>query len=153
MKNTILKYDTIGSGSFVSQDYTSKQIHNILSLQELSNTDWIEYIELYDNQTVEQISFLEYGTADFWDLLVVINNIDPLFDMSYEFDILEQITNNKVNKYLANYSGVYKQDTFDRLNKLILDEEIAKNEEHRLFKIIKKEKMFDFLNLVKGVKL
>lgn len=153
MKNSILKYDSISGGTFISQDYTSKKIHNILTLKELSNSKWIEYVELYDNQTIEQISFVLYDTADYWDMLVTINNSDPLFGMSYEFDILDQISDNRVNKYLDSYSGSYKQDTFDRLKAVILSQEVEKNEDKRQLKIIKPEKLYDFLNLVKGLEL
>jgi len=153
MKNTILKYDKIDGGSFISEDYTSKDMKKILELPELSNTEWIEYIELYDNQTIEQISFLLYDSADYWDILVIINDMDPLFDMSYEFDILEQLSENKVQKYLADYSGFYKVDTYDRLKELVLAKEVEQNEINRQIKIIKPEKLYDFINLVKSVKL
>jgi predicted PhzF superfamily epimerase YddE/YHI9 len=153
MKNTVLKYDKIGSLSFISEDYTSKKMSNIRELPELSNADWVEYIELYDNQTIEQISYILYDSANYWDLLIVINNIDPLFDMSYEFDILEQISENKVQKYLADYSGAYKNDTYERLKALTLTKEVDKNEVNRQLKIIKPEKLYDFISLLKEVEL
>lgn len=153
MKNTILKYDKIAGGNFLAENYTSKKMKNILAMPELSNSDWIEYIELYDNQTIEQISFILYDSADFWDILVVINDIDPLFDMSYEFDILEQLSENKVQKYLADYSGFYKTDTYDRLKELVLQRQIDQNEINRQIKIIKPEKLYDFINLVKDIEL
>jgi len=153
MKNTLLNFDKIDGGDFIANDYTSRNFKQILDLPELSDSKWVEYIELYDNQTIEQISFLVYDNTNFWDILLIINNIDPLFDMSYDYDILNQISINKVNEYLAGYSGAYKQDTFDRLKSIVLAEETNMNETHRKFKIIKKEKLYDFLNLIKGMKL
>jgi len=153
MKNTVLKYDKISSLSFISEDYTSKKMDKIRELKELSDADWVEYIELFDNQTIEQISFILYGSANYWDLLIVINGIDPLFDMSYDFDILEKIAENKVQKYLDNYAGAYKSDTYDRLKSLTLNKEIVQNEINRQLKIIKPEKLYDFMSLLKEVEL
>jgi hypothetical protein len=153
MKNTVLKYDKIGSLSFISEDYTSKKISNIRNLPELSDADWVEYVELYDNQTIEQISYILYDDVNFWDMLVVINNIDPLFDMAYEFDILEQIAETKVQKYLEGYSGVYKNDTYERLKALTLAKETENNEINRQIKIIKPEKLYDFISILKEVEL
>jgi hypothetical protein len=153
MKNTVLIYDKISGSNFTSEDYTSKRISNIRNMKELNDSAWIEYIELYDNQTIEQISFILYDTPDYWDLLLVINDKDPLFDMSYDFDILEQISEDKVQKYLDGYSGVYKNDTYERLKEITLKEDQDANEMKRQLKIIKPDRLYDFMNLLKDVKL
>ena len=147
MKNTVLIYDSIESKQFIAEDYTSKKHSKIRSLSEINNTEYIEYKELYDNQTMEQISYILYGTPDYWDLLVTINNKDPLFDMCYEFDILEKIAENRVQTYLQDYSGTYKGDTYERLKDLMLDKTTHENEEKRSIKIIKPSKIYDFLTL------
>lgn len=148
MKNTILKYDKIESQKFIAEDYTSKKFRKILTVPELSNTEFIEHIELMDNQTIEQISFILYGTADYWDLLVLINDIDPLFDMVYEFDVIETISEKTVSNYLSDYSGLYKQDTYARLKTLILNRNVQESEERRTIKIIKPEKLFDIITII-----
>jgi len=153
MKNTVLNYPNISCNKFTSEDYTSKKISNIRNMKELNDTNWIEYIELYDNQTVEQISYILYKSPDYWDLLLIINNKDPLFDMSYNFDILEKISEDRVQKYLDGYSGVYETDTYNRLKTLVLADEEKINEYNRQFKIIKPERLYDFINLLKDVKL
>ena len=153
MKNTILKYPGISGSNFTSNDYTSKRVSNIRSMKELNDSAWIEYVELYNDQTIEQISFILYGTPDYWDLLLIINDKDPLFGMCYNFDILERLSDNKVQKYLADYSGIYKNDTSDRLKRITLKEDQKQNEINRQLKIIKPTRLYDFINLMKSVKL
>jgi len=148
MKNTILKYDRITSIKFDCGDYTSKKFRIVLEMTEVNDTNYIEYIELYDNQTIEQVSFILYGSADYWDILVLINDIDPIFDMSYEYDILSDISVRQVTKYLADYSGVYRDDTFDRLNSIKLTQNIENNEKNRKIKVIKPSRLFDFITKI-----
>jgi len=148
MKNSILKYDKISSKSFTSEDYTSKKYRKILEIPELNNTDYIEYIELIDDQKIEQISYTLYGTPDYWDLLVLINDRDPLFDMSYNFDIQEAIAEDIVQKYLSDYSGIYKGNTYTRMKEYVMYKIDKETEENRTLKIIKPSRIQEILKLI-----
>jgi len=148
MRNTLLKYDKISSKKFVAEDYTSKKFRKILEVPELSDSMYIDYIELIDNQTIEQISYILYGTPDYWDLLVLINDRDPLFDMSYEFDIQEEIAEARVQKYLQGYSGIYKADTYDRMKEYALTNMHDINEENRTMKIIRPERLTHIVKII-----
>jgi len=148
MKNTLLNYDKFSSYKYIANDYTS-----ILTLPELQDTTYIEYVQLDENQTIEQVSYALYGTPDYWDILVLINNRDPLFDMVYSFDIVDGIAGDKVLNYLSNYSGVYKADTFNRLKTITLADLETKNDNLRTLKIIKPVKMFDFIKIINSINL
>jgi len=153
MKNTLLNYDKFSSYKYIANDYTSKNFKNILTLPELQDTTYIEYVQLDENQTIEQVSYALYGTPDYWDILVLINNRDPLFDMVYSFDIVDGIAGDKVLNYLSNYSGVYKADTFNRLKTITLADLETKNDNLRTLKIIKPVKMFDFIKIINSINL
>jgi len=153
MKNSVLKYDTISCDSFKSQDYTSKRYKKIQEMSELSDSNYVEYINLIDEQTIEQVSYILYETPDYWDLLLIINNRDPLFGMSYNFDILNDISETKVGNYLSDYSGIYKNDTFERLKTIVLTLQTEKNEKNRVLKVIRPEKITDFLDAVRALDL
>jgi len=139
--------------AYQAVDYTSKKVNNIRNMPELNDTNYIEYAEMYNNQTIEQISYILYGTPNYWDLLLIINDKNPLFDMSYDFNILQQVAINSVNKYLLNYSGKYKSNTVERLTSLLTYEQEAKNEQNRQIKVIKPNMLNSFLNALKNVKL
>ena len=151
MKNTVIKYPNISCRQFTAQDYTDKKFKQILDLPELTDSTYVEHIELLDNQTIEQISYILYGSPDFWDILVLINNMDPLFSMSYDFDIIKDISKAKVQKYLEGYSGMYKNDTEERLDELVLHNNIEANEKRRTIRVIKKDRLGDFLKILNGI--
>lgn len=153
MKNTLLTYDKFSSYKFIANDYTSKNFKNILSLPELNSTVYIDYIELDENQTMEQVSYALYDTPDYWDILILINNRDPLFDMVYNFDIVDNISSSRILEYLKNYSGTYKTNTVDNLKKITLQDLENKNDNLRTLKVIKPDKMFDFIKIVNSLNL
>jgi len=153
MKNTLLTYEKFSSHNYIANDYTSKDFKNILTLPELQDTTFIDYVQLDENQTIEQVSYALYGTPDYWDVLILINNRDPLFDMVYSFDIIDDIAGDEVLKYLSNYSGMYRSDTFNRLKTITLHDLEIKNDNLRMLKIIKPDRMFDFIKIVNSLNL
>lgn len=153
MKNTILNYDEIlegtsGSTTIVSQDYTSKYFRQIQMLNELKDSNYIDYFELADNQTIEQVSFILYETADYWDILVLINGMDPIFDMTYNFDIVSDIADSKLDKYYSDFSEYINQTSKDRLREDVLKTEIQKNEDNRTIKVIKPRMLSEFIKVL-----
>lgn len=151
MKNTILNYNTISSAQFTSRDYNSKKFKQILDLPELTDSDFVEHVELFDNQTIEQISYNLYGSANFWDILILINNRDPLFGMSYEFDIIEDEAQTLVTNYINEYSGSHETETFTKLKELVLNDKVDLNEEKRTIKIIRPDKLGEFIKILNSI--
>jgi len=151
MKNTILNFDKRNLTEFIVSDYTSRNFRPILDLPELQDKTWIDYIVLDDDQKIEQISQTLYGSPDYWDVLMLINGRDPLFDMVYNSDVLSDIAKEIINKFASEYSGRYKQETFDDLIKAKTKQIEARNEELRTMKIIRPEKIHDFIKILRAM--
>ena len=153
MKNTIMTFDKREFTDEFINDYTSRNFRPIAQMQEVSDNIWIDYITLVDDQKVEQISQDLYGSPDYWDILMLINNRDPLFDMVYKFDVLSLIATNTIEKYASDYSGVYKQETFDDLAAEKLQQLQDESDVLRTFKIIRPSKISEFVKLLRTTNL
>jgi hypothetical protein len=151
MKNTIIKHDIREVDEFKYSDYTSRNFRTILTMPELSDTTYFDYLISGVDQTVEQISYELYGTADYWDLLILINDRDPLFDIPYNFDVLSELARKKIEKYTAKYSGNFDQTNIDVLEARVLSNLEASSDKFKTWKIFRKDKLYDFLTIYRGM--
>lgn len=155
MQNTILKYEYEELDEFIVSNFFSKKIDIYSIIQEfVSNGTLNDFLQLYrieDNDKLERISYNIYGTTDYWDILLQLNDRNPLFDLPYNLDTLIDIS----EEFWNNYSNLlYFQSPLhsDILNKLIYEEiEIMKerNEIHRYIYIIKTTKIQEFLKILR----
>lgn len=155
MINTILKYDYEDLGDYIVSDYTSKKIDLYNILQEMKDnnilSDYFDIYRMMDDDKLERISYSIYGTTDYWDILLQLNDRNPLFEMSYNLDTIVDSVEIFWKKYSNN---VYFQSPLNDtvLNELILAEiENMKkqNEIYRLIYIIKTSKMNEFLKILR----
>ena len=153
MKNSIMTFDKREFNEEFINDYTSRNFRPIAQMPEVSDSAWIDYIVLDDDQKAEQISQVLYDSPDYWDILMLINNRDPLFDMVYRYDVLDLSASDVISKYATEYSGVYKQETFDDLAAQRLSQLQDEADTLRTFKIIRPEKISDFVKLLKNTNL
>lgn len=104
MKNSILNFEREVIDSVSVVDYKSLNLDSLREL--LNNKSYLKYIELKYNDLIENVSYKYYQNSAYWDLLLVMNNRDALFDMVYNFDtivdIVDEITENYFQK---NYQG------------------------------------------------
>ena len=161
MKNTLLGYTNLVNSfnikeltQYSYEDYTEKDIKAISKLAELESDTYIDYYIMQDDEKIETISYELYGTTDYWDILMIINNRDPLFDMSYNFDLLSDSTKINVDNYLNNiYNGPNIENVnLDYYNEFVdsyKDEVLEKNEVLRTLKIILPSKIMDFIKIIK----
>ena len=147
MKNTIIDPDLREINEFIYKDYTSRNYKTILNIPEIYDTEYVDFVTINVNQTMEQVSYNLYGSADYWDILVLINDRDPLFDMPYDFDILTTLAQAKIDKYRENYSGVFNQVTMDSLQANLLTKLEAESDSFRTIKIIRSNKLASFLKI------
>ena len=113
--------------------------------------DFLEVYRISDDDKLERISYSIYGTADYWDILLQINDRNPLFQMPYNLDATFDIAESMWNNYSDN---VYFQSPLDsNLLQSLIDEEIErlkeKNEFYRFIYIIKTSKMNEFLKILR----
>jgi hypothetical protein len=149
MKNTILKYEKEELDEFISCDYFSKNINIWDSFNEFK-----EYLITYkiDNgDKLERISYELYGTSDYWDILLLINDRTPLYDMPYDFEILSGNAIKSVN-YYKDYiydNAPLAQDRVDEFYSELIEDGVQQNELHRYIYVVKRSRLNDFISLMK----
>lgn len=97
MKNIILNYNKIEVDDFIVSDYFSKKIHIIDFLS--THPELFVSFKVMDDEKLENISYKLYGTSDYWDLLLMINGMDPLVDMPYNSDTIINKVQTELNIY------------------------------------------------------
>lgn len=149
MKNYILEFDAVEVENFIINNFTEPRF---LPATLAAKTEYYTYVEVEDNKKIEYISYDLYGTSEYWDIVLALNNMrDPLsLPKSLDFII------NKVKKQIEDYMKYYKiQDPQIGLDKY--DEEIEKeqklNEQFRMVKVVKPEKLVDFLRDLRKTKI
>jgi len=150
MKNTILNYSLEELDDFFVRDYFSKDV----KISDLFYTlgDYIDTYQMTNNDKLERISLQLYGTTDYWDILLLLNSRNPLFEMAYDYDLLVNFATNRSNYYKkTEYSHAPLNIARTAvLHSAILDAVVAENEDFRTLYIIKPPKMGTFLSLLKA---
>jgi hypothetical protein len=149
LKNTLFNFGTTQIGNYIVQDYSRNKIWQISSLPEVQDKTYVTEITLEDNQTIEAISYILYNNEDYWDILLAINGISPLFDMTYDFDVIKISSSAYANEYINNFGLGFSELTKTRLIEEFREKFLNQNEENRNFKVIKPNRMNDFLKILR----
>ena len=148
LKNTLYNFNSIKIGNYIIQDYSRNKINDIQYLPESSNPLFITHVSLEDNQTIEGISYTLYGSENYWDILLAINGIDPLFGMTYDFDTISDISQAKVDDFALKFGPTLLQSSKDRLLEQWSKEQDETNEGNRTFKVILPNRITDFIKIL-----
>jgi hypothetical protein len=146
MKNSILKYDDTTSDNYIHKDFTSFDYTKIHEFVDTCQDDIFDYYQMGDNDKMERIAFELYGSTDYWDILLLINDINALYGMPYSYDIIEAAASNRLEKYKAkkpdviipDAHSVYMHGAFENI-------QTQQNEVNRVIKIVKPSRLQDFL--------
>lgn len=155
MTNTLLNYTLEELDEFIVPDYFSKKIDLYNLIQEFSEAGTLGYYlatyKIADDDKLERISYDIYGTTNYWDLLLQLNDKNPLFELPYSLDTIIDSSEEHWN----NYSNLlyFQAPLIDNVLQTLIDEEIEKmkvqNEKYRFLYIIKTTKMQEFLKLLR----
>lgn len=150
VKNTLVNFDTVEVDNYIVNDYFSKDIRisDLFTFKE----NFFSIYKVSDDDRIERISFELYGTTDYWDILVMINNMDPLFDMVYKYDIVENNISEKISMY-ENLIYSHPPLDSDTLEKIKLNTEsvtMKENESKRNIYVVKPTKMSEFILFLKA---
>lgn len=136
--------------SFKVYDFNSLNIRKIRALMSVIPDSWIGYTKIQNNTNVEKLANDIYGNPDFWDILVILNNRNPLFEWPYDFDVIEHMTDSMITKY---EKYVYKKKMSDsskeKLRKQLYDKISEQNEQFRYIRYIFPENIYEFISLGK----
>jgi len=146
LTNTILKFNTITIGETVVNDYSSLDFVGIKRFVNSSPAIWFDWYKLENNDNLERVSLDIYSTADYWDILLVINGMNPLYDIPVDFDTVIGNVDYLVNEY---ETRVYKNNLLPGVRQTLADSlfKVAsgKVESDRVIRIVKPGYVHDFL--------
>ena len=167
LKNTLLNFDTINiddvenvttskNGSTLNVTpsldisfYDRIKIQKIKDVISTMNEDWFSYVLVPQNSTLEKISYDLYESKDYWDILLLVNERMPLFDMYYDYDIISEAGETALQEY---ENKVYRKkilsEVRERLRVKMQENYEAENENLKIVKYIKKNYIYDFINYI-----
>lgn len=151
MKNFILNYDQEEVDNYIVSDYFSKKINLYDYLTSSDISDYLSTYEIADNDKIERIAYEIYGVVDYWDILLLLNDLEPLRGLPYDFDTYTTY----IDAYIKNYendiysNNIFSETRFDELKKEFYEVERVLTESKRYLKIIKPSKMQSFLKYIK----
>lgn len=151
MQNTLIKFEKEEVQDFIVSDYFSRKINLSSIITDDIKKEYFTTYQIDENDKIERISYEIYKSTDYWDLLILINSLDSLSDMPYDFDTYSD----SVDKFLSDYSNkVYSNKPLNSTRLQELKDEFyestrIKNEKFRYIYVIKPIKMQDFLKMIK----
>lgn len=137
---------TIDNNTFEIDDYTNNlDISDILKQYE---GEFSEY-QVSNDERIEVISYNIYRSSDYWDLLLLINNIKDFRKFPVNQDKLEKRLNETYNEWLdtfgKNKTEPQKLEKYQELeNELFLE-----NEKYRIIKYINIDKISEIKAKIK----
>lgn len=167
LKNTLLNFDHINiddvtnitasknettlnvTPSLKIQFYDRNKIQRIKDVISSMNEAWFSYALVPQNATLDKISYDLYESKDYWDILLLVNERMPIFDMYYDYDIISEAGETALQEY---ENKVYRKkilsDVRERLRVKMQENYEAENENLKIIKYIKKDYIFDFINYI-----
>lgn len=140
-------YEHTGQKSTLSvYDYKSIDWNNInLYLQNIDNS-WYGETSIQPNTNLEKVSLDLYDDPNYWDVIMLVNGMSPLMDIPFEFDVISDTTQEKLDKYESEIlKRTIPEDLRLNLYQQYEDEMITENNAMLSIKYILKERLYDFI--------
>ena len=118
---------------FLFRDYT-----NLVSIKEILDK-YKEYIQIYqvlEDERLDTISYKLYGTTDYWDMLVLLNDLKCMTDLPVNYDKVENRARQKHEDWTKIFGKQKTKEQIASKYEEFLEQEIANNEKYRNFKYI-----------------
>jgi uncharacterized protein YrzB (UPF0473 family) len=171
MKNNLCKkLEYYNKDGFNYIDYTN--MGKIAKVPEkFEDQKYWEYLSVQTGTRFENLSYIYYGTTDYWDILMSFNNIISLFDLPQNEDVIYKLAKVKFDSWYEDFMLLHRisqeeKDLFDSwytvnrfststtnevLFKKLLEIEtqmLEENEKNRIIRFIKREYIVDVLKAI-----
>lgn len=149
MNNTIINFEKEEVDNYIVSDFFSRKIDLSDIITEDVKKEYFVTYKMEDNDKLERISYDIYRSTDYWDILLLINFSDALFDMSYDFDTYST----SVDVYLEDFKEInslgFSAQRLEELKVEFYEKNRIINEENRYISVIPPVKLQGFLKLIK----
>ncbi len=147
LKNSIINFDNRTINGYSVEDYFTINFVKVNEYVLSCPTDWFDWYQLQDNDKLEKIALDIYGDADYWDILLIINKKNALFDMPYDYDTLLNMADYKTAAYEKDINKSKSLPSVTRIAMVNAFKEkyISDNESFRIIKIVRPSKIQAFV--------
>lgn len=152
LKNNITKPTTyfvspsLDGNGIAIPDLKSFDVNNIRNLLKSYPEEYYLYIKVEEDSNMEKLSLDIYGDPNYHDILLLLNDMDPIIDMPYDYDTLVDIANKKVEEYKRRHKVKLTQKDYDRLYEKYESELLKDNVVHGEIMYIKPTYIHEVLN-------
>ena len=127
-------------------DYKSIDWNNLALYLQNIDASWYGQTTIQPNTNLEKVSLDLYEDPNYWDVIMLVNGMSPLMDVPFEFDVISDTTQEKLDKY---ENEILKRPIPDDLRLQLYqqneDEMISENNSMLSLKYILKERLYDFI--------
>ena len=128
----------INGDIFEIEDYTN--MIDIASILNEYEEEMLEY-QVSNDERIEVASYNIYESANYWDMLLIINGIDDWRKLPVNQDKLEARKNDVYNEWLDAFGKFKNESQKEAKLKELENQLFLENEKYRNIKYIKKEKL------------
>lgn len=146
MEKRFYLFDDIVSGGKTFKNFTAGRK---LPKSLVNDSSLYVSIELADNEKLEYLSLTHYNTMNYWDLLLLLNNMSDINSLPKDMDSLINSIEEELLSHILyfNIANTDENEAYIRATRAEIEERLTnENEKHRSFKIIKPTRITDFLS-------
>lgn len=146
LRNSLINYTKREVDNYSLSDYFSLSLNDIQEYIDSCPKNWFELYRLGNITNLEKVALDIYSDPDYWDIILIVNKRNPLFDLPFEFDVLIERAEKKVMEYADTvYAGALPTDIETTMIDAYLSKFDTDNELFRIINIVKPSKLQEFL--------
>ncbi len=127
-------------------DYTSVDHAKVRQFVDSLPITMFDWYQLQNNTNLEKVALDLYGNADYWDIFVIVNHRNPLFEFPYDYDTLTSMVEAKIQDYINDvYGSDLSNEAYNSLYENYKNKMVEEAEQWRVIKIVKPSKIYEFL--------
>lgn len=156
MEYTYLKNSTVkpfnyfavetNSGYTGISDFRSLKIDKIKNLLNSYPQEYFSYIDVSPNVNMEKLSLDIYDNPNYFDLIFLVNDGNPIFSVPYDYDNITQQVNHKIELYEKKIGRVLPEKVRQRMYDKYEAELLEENNKRLEVKYIKPEKLYEVIS-------
>lgn len=145
LTNSIIDYSNRTIDTYDLEDYFSINFKTIYEYVEQCDEDFFDWVQIQNNVTLEKLALDFYGNANYWDVLLVINQKNPLFEMPFDFDSLSTTAEDKIDSYIREiYNNDIPVSIYNIMYEKYKNDLVLLNEEYRIIRIVRPGRIQEF---------
>ena len=151
LRNSIVDFTNRTIDGYSFEDYftfDTRKVHQFIeSCDNDKRLEFFDWYQVQDDDKLERIALELYRNENYWDILLVINSRNPLFDMPFNFNTIATMAEAKAINYAEyiNKQITLPQNHIDYLASVYQEKAEIVNESLRPLRIVKPNKLQEFI--------